>query len=535
MSRELPVRLPRLFAPADDGAVLASPPLADVRRRLEENRSQFKSVTRHIGSMPLATLRRLAVTEIIAEAKKYHVSTGEPVPGHTAESLLVAGHQPELFHPGVWLKNFALNALASRHDATPLNLVVDNDTVKSTSLRVPVLDLSGAPTGVHVVSLPFDQFVGEVAYEERTVRDERMVGHFPEEVNGRAARSWPFAPILSGFWNNVVQRPSRLLGERLAGARRISERQWGCHNLELPISRLCGTRAFAEFATGLIAELPAFHDTYNAAVRDYRRRNRVRSSNHPVPDLSRDGDWVEAPFWAWRSGINRRGRLYVREVPGGWRLRAGDEAWPDLPRAGAADRWRRLDGEGFKLRTRALTTTLFARLCFADLFLHGIGGGKYDELTDTIIARHFGLAPPSFLVLTGTLRLPFSGYPATDDDERAAWRRVRDIHWNPQRHLPADAEDWRDMMDAKMELAGQSNVNSPRSRFLEMRRLTQRMRERVAPVEKEARRRAETISAETAANQILRRRDYAFCLYPESVLRPFLSQVQSRVLSEPEA
>jgi hypothetical protein len=26
-------------------------------------------------------------------------------------SLIVGGHQPELFHPGVWLKNFALNEL----------------------------------------------------------------------------------------------------------------------------------------------------------------------------------------------------------------------------------------------------------------------------------------------------------------------------------------------------------------------------------------------------------------------------------------
>jgi hypothetical protein len=534
MSRELPVRLPRLRAPAEDGAVLAAPPLAEVCCQLAGNRSTLDSRAVHIGSRPLAEIRRSAITEIIAAARSYLKSRGEPIPNIRADSLLVAGHQPELFHPGVWLKNFALNSLGDRHGVTPLNLVVDNDTVKSTSLRVPVLDSRGEPSGVHTVAMAFDQFAGEVAYEERVVRDEIAFQRFPETVAERT-RPWPFTPILQAFWADMAKRTTPLLGERLAGARRDWERRWGCHNLELPISRLCTTAPFAEFATALIAGLPAFHETYNAVVRDYRRRHRIRSANHPVPDLLRDGEWLEAPFWAWTAGRLRRSRLFIREVAGGWRLRAGGEDWPELPKAGAVERWRRLEAEGCKIRTRALTTTLFSRLCFADLFVHGIGGGKYDELTDAIIQRHYGIDPPSFLVLTGTLRLPFRACPATADDERSAWRLVRDLHWNPQRHLPADAEDWQDMFDAKMALARPQDINSPRDRFLEMRRLTGRMRERVADIEEAARQRAAEVSTQVAANEVLRRRDYAFCLFPESALRPFLTQFQAAGLSEPGA
>ena len=47
---------------------------------------------------------------------------------------LVAGHQPELFHPGVWFKNFALHRLAHQHGALPINLVVDTDTAKPATL-----------------------------------------------------------------------------------------------------------------------------------------------------------------------------------------------------------------------------------------------------------------------------------------------------------------------------------------------------------------------------------------------------------------
>jgi hypothetical protein len=220
--------------------------------------------------------------------------------------------------------------------------------------------------------------------------------------------------------------------------------------------------------------------------------------------------------------------LFIRQVAGGWRLRVGGESWPDLARDAAVERWQRLEAEGLKIRTRALTTTLFARLCLADLFIHGIGGGKYDELTDDIITRHCGIRPSAFLILTGTLQLPLQRYFATVEDERAAWRLVRDIHWNPQRHLPPDAEDWQDMVDAKMALARPQHINSPWARFMEMRRLTDRIRTRVVAIEADAKKKAVQSSFEVAANATLGRRDYAFCLFSESILRPFLTQFQER-------
>ncbi|MFN9917551.1 MAG: hypothetical protein ACK53L_33510, partial [Pirellulaceae bacterium] len=41
--------------------------------------------------------------------------------------LILSGHQPELFHPGVWFKNFLLSSLAARHQAVALNIQVDHD------------------------------------------------------------------------------------------------------------------------------------------------------------------------------------------------------------------------------------------------------------------------------------------------------------------------------------------------------------------------------------------------------------------------
>ena len=87
--------------------------------------------------------------------------------------------------------------------------------------------------------------------------------------------------------------------------------------------------------------------------------------------------------------------------------------------AWSADRvkcWKRIYkglGElaGVRIRPRALTLTLWARLCLSDLFIHGIGGAKYDRITDQLIRCYFGIEPPELFVraLAALLRLVVGG------------------------------------------------------------------------------------------------------------------------------
>ena len=49
--------------------------------------------------------------------------------------------------------------------------------------------------------------------------------------------------------------------------------------------------------------------------------------------------------------------------------------------------WQRLEIKGIKIRSRALMTTLFARLFLGDLFIHGIGGG-FDPLDPVVLRQH---------------------------------------------------------------------------------------------------------------------------------------------------
>src|SRR5581483_5923977 len=259
-------------------------------------------------------------------------------------------------------------------------------------------------------------------------------------------------------------------------------RRWGCRAYEVPLSRLCQGEAFALFAGHLLEHLPRLHDLYNGTVEDYRRRHGLRSRHHPVPDLARAGDWLEAPFWAWRAGHGRRARLFVRRTANVLELRAGDEAWPTLPLPAARDAfvgaWTKLEPSGYKVRTRALTTTLFARLCLGDLFIHGIGGGKYDELTDVLLERFFGLPAPPYVVLSATLLLPLPRFAARAETCRDLARSARDAWYNPQRHLSATTAPVIDLIRQKqawIERACPTHEDR-RVRFTELRRLNERLR-----------------------------------------------------------
>jgi hypothetical protein len=513
-------------APYEDGAVTAEPPLQEVGRLLATNRLRLRIEGRTLSGLPWNELQGQARESAIEAARQYMTQRGEPVPDADGLELIMAGHQPELFHPGVWVKNFALNGLARRHGLTPLNLIVDNDTVKATALRLP------APAAVksshpHAISEPFDRWTGEIPYEERPILDPVLFAGFADRA-GEALRGWDYTPMLPEFWAEVRREAGRtpLLGECFAAARRTYERRWGCHNLELPVSALCQTEPFAWFACHLLTELPRFHADYNAGVHDYRKRHGIRSRNHPVPDLAEEDGWLETPFWGWRAGATRRGRLFARAQSDGIALRIGDEAWPSLPVKDPTAAWMERERQGLKVRSRALTNTLYARLFLSDLFIHGIGGGKYDELTDDLIRRFYECEPPEFLVLSATRLLPLPTAAVRPDDHYRLARELRDVRWNPQRHLPDGDSSLRDLAARKKSLiaAEPTDAAGKLERFLDLRAVTTRL---AAPLTESANRLHEELAVTDRnldANAVLRRRDYAFCLYPEETLRPFCTQ-----------
>ena len=128
-----------LRAPREDRTALVDPPFARLGTLVDQNVGLRAEYDYDFQGRSLAELSGKAREELLREARRWTAAyrdIGSPA-ADPAGLIFLAGHQPQFFHPGVWLKNVALGDLARRHGAAAVNLLIDSDTVKSTALKVP--------------------------------------------------------------------------------------------------------------------------------------------------------------------------------------------------------------------------------------------------------------------------------------------------------------------------------------------------------------------------------------------------------------
>jgi hypothetical protein len=524
-----------LRAPREDGGAFVAPPFDDVGDLLQGNLRQREVWDYDFQGRSLSDLAQESRRELVEEARRWTFQYREVDSGRLGPStpIFLAGHQPELFHPGVWFKSFALGALAHRHEALAVNLLIDGDTVKTASLHVP----GGSVTEPHVAAVPLDQAGPIVPYEERRIVDRQTFADFGRHAAGQIA---PLVsdPLVCTYWPMAVRRMDETdnLGACLAQSRHQLEGRWGLTTLEIPQSRVCAMPSHGWFVAHLLAQLPGLWRIYNEVVGEYRRANRIRSEAHPVPNLAVDGDWLEAPFWIWTADDPQRRRLFARHgrntvvLSDRQALEIDLPLSPDANAARAVERLAEISQKGVKIRPRALLTTLWARLALADVFIHGIGGAKYDQVTDALIWRFFRLKPPGFLVVSATLRLPIARKRTTRRQVRSIDRRLRELTFRPECHIKGVDRDRAACGETVAELIAAKTrwIRTPqtrenaRTRYQEIRRINEALQPWVAPMRERLLKERQRAGRAMKAEAVLGSREYGFCLFPEKTLRDFL-------------
>ncbi len=523
----------QLRAPAVDGGLLVDPPPGSVPATLDENLARLATWNHDFQGRSAVRLREQVRREVMASSASFLKQHGldEPhVPRDASNApigpLVVTGHQPELFHPGVWIKNFAAAGIAAGHRGVALNLIVDNDLPKSASIRVPRVEAGM----VRTTQVDFDRWGGEIPYEDLRVQEESLFATFADRaaaVMGDAVAP----PLLHDFWPRVLARRGEtgLLGQRFSLARREIEASWGVSNLEVPLSSVCQTDGFSWFVCHLLAHLPRYVQIHNEALAEYRVAHGIRSKNHPVAALAVQGEWLEAPFWVWRRGSPRRRGLMARlrgreidlRIAGEDQLLAELPLGPDREACCAVERLRELSAGSVRLRTRALTTTMFSRFLLGDLFIHGIGGSKYDELGDEIARRFFGIEPPAFLTVSLTLRLGLVEQTAAPDRTDLN-RRLRALYHNPDRQLHEPyTDELRKLIRNKQELiaAPVSSHRERKNRCLAIRACNLAMQPWVRGSEADLLEQRLHARLQERSNRAARSRDFAFVLHSAEKLR----------------
>jgi hypothetical protein len=429
--------------PERSGEVRIDPPADRIAALLATSRNASWGRAEILGT-PLAEFRRAVRARTLSMA-------GPPPPQGRPSlevPLVVMGHQPIFFHPGIWIKFFVLTGLHERCGAAGIYLNCDHDAPWPITAEMPAV-----ATGLSRRAETLLDFPDDVPLEAVPLISEEAWGAFCARVRrhlvtlgvrGIRERFETFIPLAAR-----ARDAAATLAGFLGGARRAYEAQAGPPGyVELAVSSLSDTREFTAFALHVMQDPTGFLTRYNSSLEEYRRVHRLRSAANPFPNLEEADGFQETPFWALHEG--RRTKLFARRD--GERLRLQRPGAPPVDLPAGPSGLEELLASGLRLRPKALTLTMFARVCLGDVFLHGVGGGRYDRVTNAVIAGVFGCAPPPYVVATATLALPLLGDGVPVEDRRVLERRMMDLQHNPERHLSSPSQVQRQLVDEKWAL-----------------------------------------------------------------------------------
>lgn len=542
----------RIFTPPEpSGARLIEPPFVpgpgtgSIEALVDNNRLLRAALDVRIGDMRLWELVAATRREVLMVAAEYtghyrDVVRPADVADWIARPIIMGGHQPELFHPGVWIKNAALDGYARHVGGTAVNLVVDTDRCSRVSASVPV----GTPRSAGMEEVPFDAFTVEAAWEERPVIDAECFASFGDRACRLLSPLVP-KPILRAWWPLVVERAkaSHRLGLGIAQARHVLEERFGLETLELPVSEMMRLPTVMVFVGWLLAHARQLHTAYNESLTSYRRERGVRGHGRPMPDLAvrhdASGEWIEVPWWMWSREDPRRRRVFANTTTPGMLVLSDMETLRiELPIAAdtSPSKWvdalSRMEEHSIRLRPRAIVTTLVSRLMVADVFVHGIGGAAYDAITDDVVRRLIGSDPPRHAVVSGTLRLPLvTTFPELEADDpaaalAAARKTLRDLRYHPERHLEPQAArpaEIREQITAKRRwIDTHPSATLARRRCHEIRAINERLFVALADEHAAVTRRMTELSDAVKARDVLRSRELPWCFFPENEVKSFL-------------
>jgi len=544
----------RFFKVPQNKQIFFSPSADKMGSLLEENKKIFSQYSFTILNQPFREVRENCRKEVIQRAlkfsKKFDPDIEEKI-NPAYQYIIQTGHQPVFFHPGIWIKNIFLNELLKSpllEKSLGLNIILDNDICKDLNLSLPALSSNGNLI-VEEISFLSSTLTSNLPFEEYPCPSLELITKFTRDViHGLKPLESENKDILNNFKNfaRCLENSSHFcsqnykesnLGEFLSLARRFYEQETEPAYLEIPFSQICDSDEFLSFFLEIIKNIKSFSEIYNKKLDEYRKLFKIRNRAHPSPNLMIKENFIEVPFWIWREGdqrgkifiLNEEEKNYLYNDSYGKIFLIEEDGFKSLFSLKTL-----LKERGLKIRPKALLLTLYNRLFISDLFIHGLGGAKYDLVTDEIIREFLKVEPPHFLVASCTLYLNFKSSPSASDFKISTLKKeIRDLEFNPQRYideLPLTKKEKNqigELVEKKTELIKKiKKTLSPiekRKISEEIKAINNFMGEKVRPIKYELNKKIEKEEEKMKQAKVYTFREFPYCFFSAKTLRNLLN------------
>jgi hypothetical protein len=457
-----------------------------------KNRTRLDAAQNTIGGVPLGELRAALRRHVLALAKC------DP---HDPRPLIVSAHQPGFPHPGILHKHAVLEQLAAA--AIAVNVVVESDTAEALVVRVPACrDRRITVEAVTLANADKRVVLAQAPKPDRRLFEDRL-----SEVR-RAAATLDNDEILKALDRfAALHREEYADHDSLAALLTAYRRRYfpTPHVRELTLTAICKTDAFGTFAAALIEDAERFCTTYNECLARHRRTRRIRTTVNPFPDLRRNATAIEVPLWHVGDD-GRRSAVFVEPGTDSATLRAHDAPLGTFSTRAELEQLL----AALELRPRAVTLTMFLRLCLADLFVHGVTGANYDAATDAIIRDAFGIEPPAYGVASLTLPLPLEFDDGLEDRVRSLAHQARRMTWNPDEFVPEASA----LRRRKRDILAGAGEHLTRAEHEAIEAVRVQLLDEIAPARRAHDGELEAARAALVDQRRLAARDFPYFLYP---------------------
>lgn len=405
-----------------------------------------------VQSLPasLAQLRTAARKRLVESAEQFvlrlhAVAAKSGLPAPTTPVLtgdpervpvVMTGHQPVIFHPGLVFKYDTTERFAAAQQAIAVAVIIDTDEGDGCSFICPAPVVpAAAPTRLprlHMQAFSFSSRSGLYSHNQLLPRDQLL------QVRDRAADLLSQCGLSSAAarLTHVAAQYAALQTTSAVEANAIVRWQAGigARMLELPLSAICWFPEVLTLTADLLNRTPEFCRFYNQQLQIFRVEQRIRNPANPFPDLTVADDSWELPFWLVDDQSGRREAIRGRRSGQSLQLLTADNQSLELPLPITAAALEQLATQQRQLIPRGALITALLRLLFSDLFVHGTGGGRYDRFTSQLLRAWWHVEPTPFAVASASRYLLAQERQELQRLQQLS-ERLRDLTYHPQRFI----------------------------------------------------------------------------------------------------
>jgi ElaB/YqjD/DUF883 family membrane-anchored ribosome-binding protein len=404
--------------------------------------------------------------------------TGDP----DAQQIVMTGHQPVLFHSGLTFKYDTTERFASDQGALGIAVVIDTDEGDAGAFAFPAADNDFQSSHEQVRTehggtehnstvaglscrLKHETISrGSSIYCDGVLKDADQIRAIGEQVEQSLQKLGQ--PEAAALTRSRLEGFARLstVGASLMEASLIMRWQHGIGGqlLELPLSAIASFPEVLSLTADILRQARRFASAYNQALDAYREEQGIRNAANPFPNLEISEEQFELPFWVVDHNSGSRSILVVSVSGNETQLLADGQLIDSFTDDISTESLEPLLLQNQQIIPRGALITAFLRLLFADLFIHGTGGGKYDRFTDEFIRSWWNAGPTGFAVASAS-RYLFAEQRQELRQLEMLSADLRDLQYNPQRYFGSNT------FSAELEAALKQLIDEKQSVINEMK------------------------------------------------------------------